>query len=252
MDAHTNSPEYDRQYQRWRERIGPSVGDLEWRLRHLLWRHRVLLRRYSPSGKRVLDFGCMDCVFTIALHRRGAIATGYDIAPAAISQARDFVEDTGRPTFTTQLPEPGQFDLVYCCEVIEHMENDLQFAGTLTTLLAPGGRLIGTTPVGRCFWDPDHKRAYDAHSLRAALEPWGRVTIGRYYRTPLRNLLPIRQRQHGVDRHSLDVEQGALAFRRQVFFDRREEGEHAMHVSMGGERLAARLPAHLLSKAVFV
>ncbi len=113
--------------------------------------------------------------------------------------------------------------------------------------------------MGRCFWDPDHKRAYDAHSLRAALEPWGRVTIGRYYRTPLRNLLPIRQRGAAIFifevtpyRHSLDVEQGALAFRRQVFFDRREEGEHAMHVSMGGEGLAARLPAHLLSKAVFV
>ena len=194
MDARTNSPEYDRQYQRWRERIGPSVGDLEWRLRHLLWRHRVLLRRYPPRGKRVLDFGCMDGVFTIALHRRGAIATGYDIAPAAISQARDFVGDAGQPSFTTHLPEPGQFDLVYCCEVIEHMENDRQFAGTLTTLLAPGGRLIGTTPVGRCFWDPDHKRAYDAHSLRAALEPWGRVKIARYYRTPLRNVVPVRQR----------------------------------------------------------
>jgi len=194
MDAHTNSPEYDRQYRRWRERIGPSVGDIEWRLRHLLWRHRVLLRRYPPTGKRVLDFGCMDGVFTVALQRHGAIATGYDIAPAAIAQARDFAGDAGQPTFTTQLPEPGQFDLVYCCEVIEHMEDDRGFAGMVTTLLAPGGRLIGTTPVGRHFWDPDHKRAYDVHSLRAALAPWGRVEISRYYRTPLRNVIPIRQR----------------------------------------------------------
>jgi len=74
------------------------------------------------------------------------------------------------------------------------MEDDRGFAGMITTLLAPGGRLIATTLVGRHFWDPGHKRAYDLHSLRAALEPWSRVKISRYYRTPLRNLLPVRQR----------------------------------------------------------
>jgi len=64
-----------------------------------------------PTGKRVLDFGCMDGVFTIALHRRGAIATRYDIAPAAIAQARDFVGDAGQPAFATQMPESGQLHL---------------------------------------------------------------------------------------------------------------------------------------------
>jgi 2-polyprenyl-3-methyl-5-hydroxy-6-metoxy-1,4-benzoquinol methylase len=135
----------------------------------------------------------MDGVFTIALDRVGAHATGYDIAPAAIAQARAWTTERGRPKFVSTLPAPGQFDMIFCCEVIEHVPDDRAFAGTLTTLLAPGGRLVGTTPVGRCFWDPDHKRAYDAASLRAALEPWGRVKIRRYYRTPLRNLLPVRQ-----------------------------------------------------------
>ena len=194
MDATILSREYDRQYQRWRERLGPSAGDLEWRIHRLLWRHRVLLRRYPTRSKRVLDFGCMDGVFTIALHRAGTHATGYDIAPAAIAQARAWTGETGQPVFVSTLPDPGQFDIVFCCEVIEHVPDDRAFAGTLTTLLAPGGRLVGTTPVGRCFWDPDHKRAYDALTLRAALGPWGRVKINRYYRTPLRNLLPIRQR----------------------------------------------------------
>ena len=56
------------------ERQGPRALDLDWRLTHLLWRQRALLRRYSPEGKRVLDFGCMDGVFThqaAAAGRRG-------------------------------------------------------------------------------------------------------------------------------------------------------------------------------------
>jgi 2-polyprenyl-3-methyl-5-hydroxy-6-metoxy-1,4-benzoquinol methylase len=190
--------EYDRQFRVWLERQGPLARDLEWRLRHLLWRHRVLLRRYPAAGKRVLDYGCMDGVFTIAVERAGGRAVGYDVSPAAIAQARAFRGASATPLFTTEAPAPGAFDLVFCCEVLEHMPDDRAFAGQLVRYLAPGGRLVGTTPVGRFFWDPDHKREYDDASLRRALEPWGRVRLHRYYRTPLRNLLPIRQRGSAV------------------------------------------------------
>jgi 2-polyprenyl-3-methyl-5-hydroxy-6-metoxy-1,4-benzoquinol methylase len=91
-------------------------------------------------------------------------------------------------------PERGGFDIVYCQEVIEHVEDDSALIGDLVGFLAPGGSVVGTTPVGRYFWDPDHKRVYDEASLLRALDPWGRVRIRRYYRTRLRNLLPIRQR----------------------------------------------------------
>ena len=90
-------------------------------------------------------------------------------------------------------PGPGQFDLVYCSEVLEHVPDDSKFVGELVGFLAPGGVLVGTTPVGRSFWDPDHKRVYELESLRRALSPWGAVRIRRYYRTPLRNMLPFRQ-----------------------------------------------------------
>jgi 2-polyprenyl-3-methyl-5-hydroxy-6-metoxy-1,4-benzoquinol methylase len=90
-------------------------------------------------------------------------------------------------------PGPGQFDLVYCNEVLEHVWDDTAFVGQLVEFLAPGGQLVGTTPVGRYFWDPDHKREYDKTTLERVLSPWGAVRIRRHYRTPLRNLLPIRQ-----------------------------------------------------------
>ena len=184
---------YDNQYSAWIARLGPKALDLDWRLRHLLWRQKVLLRRYRPERKRVLDYGCMDGVFTIRLQQLGAQAVGYDISPAAIAQAEKFRGPALQPTFTTVPPGPGQFDLVYCNEVLEHVEDDSAFVGELTSFLAPGGVLVGTTPVGRFFWDPDHKRIYDQASLERALSRWGATRIRRYYRTPLRNLLPIRQ-----------------------------------------------------------
>jgi 2-polyprenyl-3-methyl-5-hydroxy-6-metoxy-1,4-benzoquinol methylase len=185
--------EYDIQYRDWLGRQGPRALDREWRLRHLLWRQRVLLRRYRPEGKRVLDFGCMDGVFTIRLQQLGAEAVGYDLSPAAIAQAEKFRGSATLPKFTTVAPGPGQFDLVYCNEVLERVPDDAESVGELVSFLAPGGVLVGTTPVGRHFWDAHRKRTYDQATLERALSPWGAVRIRPYYRTPMRNLLPFRQ-----------------------------------------------------------
>jgi len=190
--------EYDRQFRVWLERQDPGARDLEWRLRHLLWRHRVLLRRYPPAGKRILDYGCMDGVFSFALARAGGQVVGYDVAHAAIAQARAFRGDPPSPVFTLDPPERGAFDLVFCREVLEHVPDDRAFVGELVAYLAPGGKVVGTTPVGRSFWDPDHKREYDERSLQQALEPWGRARLSRYYRSPLRNLRPFKQRGAAV------------------------------------------------------
>ena len=190
--------EYDRQYSEWAAKQGPRALDREWRMTHILWRQRALLRRYSPEGKRVLDFGCMDGIFTILLQEQGGMAVGYDISPAAIAQAKTFRGKVARPVFTTVPPGPGQFDMIYCNEVIEHVADDSGLIGELVGYLAPGGAVVGTTPVGQYFWDPDHKHFYDEDVLKRALSPWGRVRVYRYYRTPLRNFLPIRQKGASV------------------------------------------------------
>jgi len=190
--------EYDRQYHVWAKRQGPHALDREWRLTHLLWRQRVLVRRFPPEAKRVLDFGCMDGIFTIMLQQMGGEAVGYDISPAAIAQAKVFRGRTARPVFTTVPPGPGQFDLIYCNEVIEHATDDTALVGELVGYLAAGGSVVGTTPVGHYFSDPDHKHFYDEELLGRALSPWGRVRVHRYYRTPLRNFLPFRQKGASV------------------------------------------------------
>jgi 2-polyprenyl-3-methyl-5-hydroxy-6-metoxy-1,4-benzoquinol methylase len=194
--AGSDGGKYDHLYQTWLQRQGERALDPEWRKAHLLWRHRALLRRYPPAGKRVLDFGCMDGIFTLKLHELGGNAVGYDVSPAAIRQAVRFRGTAERPVFTSEPPRGGGFDLVYCQEVIEHVADDAALVEELVGYLAPGGSLVGTTPVGRYFWDPDHKNFYDEARLQRVLAPWGRVRLRRYYRTPLRNLVPLRQ--HGA------------------------------------------------------
>jgi 2-polyprenyl-3-methyl-5-hydroxy-6-metoxy-1,4-benzoquinol methylase len=194
----SDADEYDQQYRVWVEQQGKRALDLDWRLTHLLWPQRALLRRFPPQHKRVLDFGCMDGIFTIRLQQLGGEAVGYDISPAAIAQAKLFRGTAARPVFTIVPPGPGQFDFIYCSEVLEHVEDDSTLVGELVSYLAPGGSVVGTTPIGRNFWDPDHKRLYDELLLKRALAPWGRVRVHRFYRSPLRNFLPLRQKGTAV------------------------------------------------------
>lgn len=189
--------EYDRHYRTWVEQHGPRAQDLDWRLTHLEWRQRVLVRRYPPEGKRVLDFGCMDGVFTIRLQQLGAKAVGYDISPAAIGQAKAFRGSDARPVFTTVPPGPGQFDLIYCSEALENVAADSALVGELVGYLAPGGSVVGTTPFGDEGKDPAKPGIYDPAQLKRALSPYGRVHVFHYARRPVRDRLPFRKTTGG-------------------------------------------------------
>lgn len=191
--AHIGVDEYDRQYHVWVERQGPRAFDLDWRSTHLDWSYRALLRRYSPDGRRVLDFGCMDGVFTLTLQQLGGEAVGYDISPAAITQAKRFRGQAARPVFTTVPPGPGQFDRIYCHGLLEHIEHDSALIGELVGYLAPGGSVVGSTTVGSGLGEQESTRSYDEALLRRALAPWGRVRLHRFYRSPFRNLVPFRR-----------------------------------------------------------
>jgi len=193
-----NVEAFDRQYHAWREGLGSRATDLDWRLTHLPWRQRALIRRYPPEGLRVLDFGCMDGVFTIRLQQLGGEAVGYDISPAAIAQAKRFRGSAARPVFTAVPPGPGQFDRIYCNEVLEGGAGDSALIGELVGYLAPSGCVVGTTPADGEPGEAERPTAYDAALLRRALVPWGRVRLHRYYRSPLRKLLPGGRRTHAV------------------------------------------------------
>lgn len=145
---------------------------------------RRFLRAEVRSGDRALDLGCGDGVFTAELADAGATAIGAEVAEAAIARARAAHPDLDFHLVPLGVPLPfgdGAFDLVWASEVLEHIADTERWLEEVRRVLAPGGRLLLTTPShGRLrvailgverFSEPfgDHLHLYTRRSLMAAL-----------------------------------------------------------------------------------
>lgn len=97
----------------------------------------------SVNGLRVLDVACSSGLHSFELARRGAIVTGIDWDPAAITQAKFIQECIGgkfqHPVVfcCTDLfafePAPGSFDLVYCSGLFYHLQDPIGAARRLAS-----------------------------------------------------------------------------------------------------------------------
>jgi len=102
------------------------------------------------AGRRALDVGCGAGLLAEPLARLGASLTALDAAEQNIVVARNHAAGQGlaidyRATPVERLEE-GDFDLITCMEVIEHVADPAAFVGALTDRLAPEGLLILSTP----------------------------------------------------------------------------------------------------------
>jgi 2-polyprenyl-6-hydroxyphenyl methylase/3-demethylubiquinone-9 3-methyltransferase len=105
--------------------------------------------RAPLEGKTALDVGCGAGLLTEPLARLGATATGIDASPEVIDVAREHSSRQGleidyRAAAVEEIE--GQFDLITCLEVIEHVAEPRAFLAALARRLAPGGLLILSTP----------------------------------------------------------------------------------------------------------
>jgi ubiquinone/menaquinone biosynthesis C-methylase UbiE len=150
----------------------------------------------------VLDIGCGDGVFTVVAADAGAAVVGVDVAEGALVRARrrapevDFrlaPIDGGLPL------DDNAFELAWASEVIEHIADTANWLSELRRVLAPGGRLLITTPShGRLplalagvdrFSEPlgDHLHLYTRRSLTGVLREFGfdQVTVNAVGGPPL-------------------------------------------------------------------
>jgi methionine biosynthesis protein MetW len=109
---------------------------------------RQLLQRTVSSTSTVLDVGCGDGrTCGLWLKDRAAEYVGVDISELAISEARAAGLDARRIDDATALPfADGQFDVVVCVEVLEHVFLPHRVAGEIQRVLRPGGVLLVTVP----------------------------------------------------------------------------------------------------------
>jgi 2-polyprenyl-6-hydroxyphenyl methylase / 3-demethylubiquinone-9 3-methyltransferase len=110
--------------------------------------------RYPLAGKRAIDVGCGAGLIAEPLARMGADMHAIDAAPENIAAARAHAAGQGLTIAYSQgdvidvrlRKTLGQFDLVTCLEVLEHVADPAAFISALADLLAPGGLMILSTP----------------------------------------------------------------------------------------------------------
>jgi 2-polyprenyl-6-hydroxyphenyl methylase/3-demethylubiquinone-9 3-methyltransferase len=105
--------------------------------------------RRPLDGRTALDVGCGAGLLAEPLARLGASVTGLDATPELIEVARVHAAKMGleidyRAGDVQELE--GQYDLVTCMEVIEHVADPPAFVKALGKRLAPGGLLVMSTP----------------------------------------------------------------------------------------------------------
>lgn len=107
-------------------------------------------RNRSPlEGKTAMDVGCGAGLLTESLARLGAKVTGIDAAPEVIAVAREHASAMGLEIdyrSADVLDVQGQFDLITCMEVVEHVADPATFIAALAQRLAPDGLLVLSTP----------------------------------------------------------------------------------------------------------
>ena len=105
--------------------------------------------RRPLEGRSALDVGCGAGLLAEPLARLGAKVTGLDASPELIAVAREHAAAQGLAIDyrAGELEElEGQFDLITCMEVIEHVADPATFVKALAKRLAPGGLLVMSTP----------------------------------------------------------------------------------------------------------
>lgn len=106
---------------------------------------------FTPlAGKTALDVGCGAGLLCEPLARLGAQVTGVDAAAENVAAACAHAEGSGLAIDYRHgelgALGLGQFDLVTCLEVIEHVADKPAFFGQIAERLAPGGLMILSTP----------------------------------------------------------------------------------------------------------
>ncbi|MBP7774732.1 methyltransferase domain-containing protein [Candidatus Woesebacteria bacterium] len=168
-----------------------------------------LIRRISQgiSKPAVLDVGCGVGTLSIFVAQYAQYVVGLDVSDRAIEIAEQAQRSLSLKNIFFKKKELthaiGAFDLILCCEVLEHIADENYFLQVLYNNLKSGGVVIlssplsetvlaGTTLYKNFDTEVGHLRRYTSLELNQKIEDAGFVVL-KIYKTEslLRNLLFI-------------------------------------------------------------
>ena len=106
------------------------------------------------ADKKVLDVGCGGGILSESMARRGADVTGIDLGTENLKAATVHAEQSGLestlryqhiPVEELAKTHAGQFDVVTCMEMLEHVPDPSSIVQACYELLAPGGVCVLST-----------------------------------------------------------------------------------------------------------
>ncbi|NYT61405.1 bifunctional 2-polyprenyl-6-hydroxyphenol methylase/3-demethylubiquinol 3-O-methyltransferase UbiG [Alcaligenaceae bacterium] len=104
------------------------------------------------AGKKIIDVGCGGGILAESMAKAGAQVTGIDLAEKSLTVARlhglesgvqvDYKAISAEQMATEQA---GQFDIVTCMEMLEHVPDPGSIVQACATLVKPGGWVFFST-----------------------------------------------------------------------------------------------------------
>ncbi|MDF2691103.1 MAG: bifunctional 3-demethylubiquinol 3-O-methyltransferase/2-polyprenyl-6-hydroxyphenol methylase [Gammaproteobacteria bacterium] len=104
------------------------------------------------NGQNVLDIGCGGGILSESMAQAGATVTGIDLAGPALEIAKLHLLESklkvdyhciSAETFAEQ--HPGEFDVITCMEMLEHVPNPESIIAACSKLVKPGGHVFFST-----------------------------------------------------------------------------------------------------------
>jgi 2-polyprenyl-6-hydroxyphenyl methylase/3-demethylubiquinone-9 3-methyltransferase len=104
------------------------------------------------AGKKILDVGCGGGILSEAMAIEGAIVSGIDMAEAGLEVAKLHLLESGLEVDYQKISveelaktHAGQFDVVTCLEMLEHVPDPSSIIKACETLVKPDGQVFLST-----------------------------------------------------------------------------------------------------------
>lgn len=106
----------------------------------------------SLAGKSVLDVGCGGGILSESMAGLGAEVTGIDLGDKALKVAKLHLLESGKNVEYRKIAveelaaeKPGQYDVVTCMEMLEHVPDPAAIVQACAQLAKPGGHVFFST-----------------------------------------------------------------------------------------------------------